>query len=381
MERKKRILIFVTLYIPHLSGLTIYAQRLAEGLIERGHRVTVVTARFDKQLKRRECLNGVEIIRLWSLIRVSRGFIMPTLPVISFILTRQCDIVNVHIPMLEAALIGIYAKLWSKKLIITHHVDLILPKRNIFSLFIEFCLFNSYKITVIFANKVVSYTQDYFSYSRYLKITKNKFLAIYPFIKIPSPEKNSVEKLREVLKLRDNKVIGFFGRFVEEKRPDLLIKALPLILDKIPNVRLIFVGKNKMIYEKFYEYCSPLIKKFKDYIIFVGEISNPGELAAYYSLCDLIVLPSERESFGIVQVESMLCGTPVVAADLLGARVPVKVTGMGELALPLSIDDLSNKIIRVLLNKEKYVLPRETIEKIFNFNNSISKYEQIFEKG
>ena len=76
-----RILITLTYYYPHYSGLTVYAVRLAKALAERGHQVTVLTSQFNKTLPRSERIDGVEIIRAPVLFRISKGVIMPTLSI------------------------------------------------------------------------------------------------------------------------------------------------------------------------------------------------------------------------------------------------------------------------------------------------------------
>ncbi|MBI3740874.1 MAG: glycosyltransferase, partial [Chloroflexi bacterium] len=59
-----RVLICLTYYRPHISGLTIYVERLARGLARRGHRVTVLTSHFEKDLAYQEIIDGVNVIRL-----------------------------------------------------------------------------------------------------------------------------------------------------------------------------------------------------------------------------------------------------------------------------------------------------------------------------
>jgi glycogen synthase len=59
-----KVLIALTYYRPHTSGLTIYAERLARALADRGHRVTVLTAHYDKSLPREEHLHGVDVVQL-----------------------------------------------------------------------------------------------------------------------------------------------------------------------------------------------------------------------------------------------------------------------------------------------------------------------------
>ena len=75
-----RILVCLTYYLPHRTGLTLHAQRLAEALAARGHRVTVVSARFRPDLAAEETIGGVRVVRLPAPLRISRGLVMPSYP-------------------------------------------------------------------------------------------------------------------------------------------------------------------------------------------------------------------------------------------------------------------------------------------------------------
>ena len=68
-----RVLIALTYYRPHYSGLTIYSERLAKALASRGHEVTVLTSQFDKSLPLEEMVDGVRVIRMPVLMRLSKG--------------------------------------------------------------------------------------------------------------------------------------------------------------------------------------------------------------------------------------------------------------------------------------------------------------------
>jgi glycosyltransferase involved in cell wall biosynthesis len=83
-----KVLIALTYYRPHTSGLTIYAERLARALAERGHRVTVLTSQYDKSLPRTEYLHGVDVVRVPVAFRISKGVIMPTFGVVAWQMVR-----------------------------------------------------------------------------------------------------------------------------------------------------------------------------------------------------------------------------------------------------------------------------------------------------
>ena len=128
-EKKLRILICILYYLPHRTGMQLYIQRIAEELVKRGHSVTVLVAKHQPELKAEETINGVRIVRLWAPpIPISRGMIMPSYPVAAYKLIKSHDVVSIHTPMLETALVSVLGQMAGTPIIPTHHGDLILPK-------------------------------------------------------------------------------------------------------------------------------------------------------------------------------------------------------------------------------------------------------------
>ena len=83
----------------------------------------------------------------------------------------------------------------------------------------------------------------------------------------------------------------------------------------------------------------------------------PAEkLSSFYKVVDILVLPSlnKTEAFGMVQAEAMLQGTPVIAANLPGVRIPIQMTKMGITIPPNTPSKLTNAILRILSDKENY---------------------------
>src|SRR4051812_33382777 len=109
-----KVLVALTYYRPHVSGLTIYAERLARELVRRGHSVTALTSQFDPKLPQRETLHGVDVIRVPVAMRVSKGVIMPTIGLQATRLVPAHDVVHLHLPQLDATGIGIRGRLWRK---------------------------------------------------------------------------------------------------------------------------------------------------------------------------------------------------------------------------------------------------------------------------
>ncbi|MCI0528881.1 MAG: glycosyltransferase [Nitrospira sp.] len=97
-------------------------------------------------------------------------------------------------------------------------------------------------------------------------------------------------------------------------------------------------------------------------------------MGTFYSLIDVLVLPSvnSTEAFGMVQAEAMKMGVPVVATELPGVSVPIKVTGMGEIVPIKDVHALSRAIGKVLASGKRYRRLRERALSSFD-NIAISK--------
>ncbi len=376
-----KILMALQYYVPHRTGLTLYIQRLAEALARRGHKVTVLTARYNLDLPRDEqVINGVRVIRLRAPLRISRGMVMPAYPWAAFRLVQMHDVVQLSVPTLETFIFAAYTKLLRKGFVITHHGDLILPK-GAFNRFVQWFTFMLYRSSGTAAQSLVAYSQDYANQSYYIEPFRDKTAIIYPPIQIPQPDQDRVKELRNEW-LGDAgeqaRLIGYSGRFVEEKRPDVLIKALPTIHEKYPGTKIVFAGQYNIKYEDFYERNADLIAEYRDHLIFLGLIEDSEEVANFYTACDVLALPSDTECFALVQVEAMRCGTPVVSTDIPGARVVVSETGMGEIVPPRNPEAMGAAISRIFDDPEKYIKTVEEIDAVFGFEKTIDAYERLF---
>ena len=80
----------------------------------------------------------------------------------------------------------------------------------------------------------------------------------------------------------------------------------------------------------------------------------------------------------MVQVEAMLCGTPVVASDIPGVRESVRVSGMGEIVPPRDPRALAQAIARVVKNPEQYQQPRIDLSRSFSAGQNVDFYEKLY---
>jgi glycosyltransferase involved in cell wall biosynthesis len=378
-----RILTTLTYYRPHYSGLTIYAERLARALVARGHQVTVLTSRYDRTLPARELRDGVQVIRPRVLMHVSKGVLMPTMFYWAWISIRHADIVHLHLPQLDAAYIALICRLLHKPIVLTYHCDLLLPKGFIHSIANQVSHLAN-RISLGLANRVIVNTLDYAEESAYLRQYLPKIEAIPTPVELVSPAQVDLDQLKQKIKLeRGQSAIGMVARMAAEKGVEYLVEAMPEILREHPTARVFHVGQyqNVLGEEEYAAKLRPMIDALGEHWMFLG-ILPEAELSAFYRLCDVTVLPSTNstESFGIVQVESMASGTPVVASNLPGVREPVRITGMGCVVTPADAHALAEGINQVLNYPQRFDGDSNDVLKRFSSQHIASEYEQLFQE-
>ena len=377
-----KILLALTYYRPHTSGLTIYAERLARALAERGHTLTVMTSQYDKSLPRDEQLDGVRILRIPVAFRVSKGVIMPTFGIVAWRMVREHDVLSLHLPQFDASGLALRGWLLKKPVVLTYHCDLRMPP-GLFSRIVDRIVFASNVFAAHWLDAIVAYTQDYATHSPFLSRYLSKVKVIPPPVHVPLPSAEEIAAFRARWQLNGHRVIGFAARLATEKGVEYLLEALPRILAAHPDARVLFAGPHQNVLgeEAYARRVMPLIQRFSDHWTFLGTL-NPQEMAAFFSNCDVTVLPSlnSTESFGMVQVEGMLCGAPSIASALPGVRQPVLMTGMGEVVPIADSAALAEAVVRVLENRAKYVRPRVEIEALFSTDRTAERYEHLFEE-
>ncbi|MGB7096164.1 MAG: glycosyltransferase family 4 protein [Anaerolineales bacterium] len=368
-------------YRPHYSGLTIYTERLARALVERGHHVTVLTSRFDPSLPAEEFQDGVQIIRPWVMFRVSKGVIMPSMPIWAWKIIRQVDIVNSHVPQPDAAVMTTISRILRKPSVLTYHCDLQLPEGIIHYLANQGSHFANF-VSARYADAIVTNTIDYAENSPFLSNYMGKVHAIPPPIELNEIDPTVLVAFREKNSIQDGqRIIGMASRLATEKGVEFLVKALPQVLEKYPNARVLFAGQYQDVLgeDTYSQKLAPLIEELGDHWTFLGVLPSK-EFSAFFHEAKVTVLPSinSTESFGMVQVESMTCGTPVISTDLPGVRQPVKMTGMGRTVPPRNAPALSQALIEILDHPNGYAGDPQAVKTRFSPSAIAEQYETLF---
>ena len=152
--------------------------------------------------------------------------------------------------------------------------------------------------------------------------------------------------------LQDKTVIMTFGRLASEERYkgfDEVLEVLPDLAQLVPNIAYLIVGDGL---DRPRLEAKARSLNVHDRVIFAGRISDE-EKADHYRLADAYVMPSHGEGFGIVYLEALACGIPVVASKADGSREAVRNGELGELVDPKNPEEIKAATMRVLSNNHR----------------------------
>lgn len=144
--------------------------------------------------------------------------------------------------------------------------------------------------------------------------------------------------------------IGTIKSFEEPYGVEYLIRAFAQITSKFPriNLRLLLVGQGSLE-KKLFQITKDLC--IESQVIFTGFIP-PQLISGYHNSLDIAVYPSIYEGFGVAIAESMACGKPVIASNVGGISELIESGKNGLLVEPKNIENLTNAIEKLILNKE-----------------------------
>lgn len=377
------VLFTITYFSPYVSGLTLAAKRWAHGLVGTGHRVTVLTMRHDDALLEEEALGGVRVVRANPLLRISKGFLSFDWLVKLVRLLRTHDAVVIHLPEFEGAITALIASLRGKRVIAVYHCEIDLPDGPINEI-IQGLVEVVHFLTLLLSNHVVTYTKDYADHSRVLEAVfrvKPHLPVSYIVPPIPRPGTNRrVEgKLKKIIG-KDPIVIGVAARLAQEKGIEYLLEGIPILEKNLKKpFRIVIAGSASPVGEDAYRHTiEALVEKYATQVAFVGEIP-PEHMGSFYRALTVLVLPSvnSTEAFGMVQVEAMLCGIPVVASDLPGVRVPIEKTGMGRVVPPTNAQALASAITEIIRHRGTYTPHTTNVARVFSERASVSDFLRV----
>lgn len=352
-----KILISSTYFYPYSSGLSVYAMRLADGLSERGHDVVILTSQYKDELATVELIGKFKIVRVPVSMRLSKGVLMPSLNKIASQWIEWADVVNLHLPQFESLLLSQLAKKLGKPLLATYHCDLVSRNGGLVDRLAVKVTNALGRFVLKDANLIVQNSLDYAENSSLLSQFHEKVVEVPTPVKATKVSVERVDAFRQKYRIKKNeKVIGLAGRVAAEKGYEFLALALPGILEVFPDVRVVHAGNWKSVVgEQGYQIqVERFIEPFGQKWTSLGYLSDE-DFEAFFAVCDVLMFSSlnATESYGIVQIEAMAQGTPVVASDLPGVRQPVLQTGLGKIVPIKDPSAIANAVIEILKNGSK----------------------------
>jgi glycosyltransferase involved in cell wall biosynthesis len=314
------------------------------------------------------------------MLRISKGVIMPAMGAWASRLALSHDALSIHLPQFDAPGLALRGRLLGKPTVLTYHSDLSLPATP-FNRLANRVVDVANTAAANLADSIVAYTRDFAEHSPYLSRYLPKVRVIPPPVEVGRAGADDVRAFREAHRLEGRKVIGLAARLATEKGVEYLLEAAPTILERFPGTRFLFAGQHENVLgeEAYARKIMPLLAALGERWEFLG-VLRPDSMAAFFKSCDVTVLPSinNTETFGLVQIESMICGTPVVASGLPGVREPVRITGMGKVVPPRDPAALARAILDVLDERERYVRPPESMTAMFSPDSIAAQYEMLF---
>ncbi len=334
---------------PYMAGTGNVCYQYALGLAKLGHEVTVYTSKCpDIDYKYPD---SIQVVSNEPLLKIGNAPIIPDLVKI-----KGHDIVHLHYPFFFGGeLLYLNSKLSKEKYIVTYHNDVIssgllgylmkIHGKTIMQKIIS----NSLKICVT--------SIDYAEHSLIRDIVNTRESDV---IEIPNgvdPEKfnpnNNGDDVKRKLNIGTSTVILFVGALDKAhyfKGVDVLLKSFKNIIASNDDVRLLLVGSGDLT-DRYINLAKEL--NVFDKTVFAGFVPDE-ELPKYYAIADMVVLPSVTmgEAFGLVLIEAMATGKPVIASNLPGVRTVVDNNFNGLLVQPENVDDLTAKLLHLLDNIE-----------------------------
>lgn len=339
-------------YLPYIGGIPVHIYNLSQELRKRRHTVKILTTDFSSNhifkvndlrlYNREEDEKYVYRVGKAMIFRANKSF--ASFPIgwhlgaeIKEILEENnFDIIHIHGCL--APLLPLYVLKFSKtKNVITLHSYFKNSLGYIFFRSLLHPFFKKLDGIIAVSNAAKKATEKYFPGKYHIIPNGVDINLFHPNIKPLEEYLNYYPRLL------------FVGRLEPRKGLKYLLRALPIIKKEFPNFLLLIIGKGVLGYS-YKEYIS---KETKENIVFCGAFPFE-ELPKFYATCNIFVAPSiGAESFGIILLEAMACGKPVVASNIPGYREILENGKEGFLVKPCDHKDIAEKVIEIAKDAKK----------------------------
>ncbi len=351
------------------GGIGIFTKELGESLVKKGHNIYVVGL-FDSDTN--EIINGVKLIKIkrkrgkFSFFKNSK---LLEKKINKLIKNNKLDLIEIPDFEGNAAFwkinIPIITRLHGS---VTYFAKEMKQKESFLTYLIEKSSLRKSDYICSVSNYTAQRTKEIFKIDKDIKV-------IYNGIKIPENYKKDYN---------NNFIVSFSGSLMRKKGVLSLAKAWNIVKEKIPQIKLRFIGKDtfedgKSIKEKIINIISP---QYRNSLEFTGHILKEN-LEDLLMQSDIAVYPSYAEAFSLAPIEAAALGVPVIYSIYTsGKELQEKIYSM-DLIDPDNIEEIANKIIFLLENEKvreaKGKKNRDLAIKYFDISNKINENIKFYE--
>lgn len=202
-----------------------------------------------------------------------------------------------------------------------------------------------------------------------------------PFLPPPANENIRIEwRKKYSIDVNDIVLMTLSRLSAKEKNKgyDKVLAAIKKLQLEFPHLKYLFVGKydeeEKNRLDDFIAFLG-----IKDSVLFTGFVPDE-ELAFYYNMADIYIMPSEKEGFGISFIEAMYYGKPVIAGNRDGTTDALLNGQLGTLVDPRSEQEIMDAIKKVAGNIKAFMPDRKLVKKSFGYGNYKEKWRKILDQ-
>jgi L-malate glycosyltransferase len=362
---------------PTFGGSGVLATELGKALAKKGHEIHFIS--YNQPARLEAFLENVffhEInIPKYPLFHYAPYETALAGKIVEIVRSNKLELLHVHyaIPHASAALLAkqILAGDNINLPILTtlHGTDITLVGREAsYEPVVSWSINNSDAVTAV-SKSLIEDTLEHFQ-------VKREILMIPNFIDFDRFNKKPKDHFKKAIAPNSEKILVHTSNFRKVKRVDDVIRLFHIVQQKIPSkLLLIGDGPERSNIEKT---CREL--KVCDKVTFLGKQEAVEEIL---SICDLFILPSERESFGLSALEAMACEVPVISTNA-GGLAEVNIHGKtGYISEIGNYEEMAHFALNLLQNKEKLETFRHAAleqAKKFNLEDIRIKYIELYKK-
>jgi rhamnosyl/mannosyltransferase len=371
-----KIMIITPYFYPKIGGLENYVLNVAIGLQKRDHEVIIVTSNEGGNVRVEEKIQKLRVVRLPRLIKLFNTPIHPAwyFQLRSLIKSEKPNIINAHSPVPGLSDLAFFAR-GNTKFIMTYHSGSMKKKESkIIDLLLGLYEKTILRNTIIKSDAVVAI------YPEFVKAIicpkKRNLYNIFPGVNI------DLFKPAKAIK-NNNRTVIYVGRIEKSsgwKGIGTLLHAMKKVTEYDPEAKIRLIGTGDAV-EKYKRLAKQL--GIAKNVEFAGALRGSALVKAYQT-ARLLVLASETEaeSFGMVLIEAMSCGIPVIATKMGGMPRVVELTGGGLLVEPSNSASLSEGIIKLFEDKNLYNQlaknGRENVPRYYSWTKTVDEYINLY---